>query len=304
MSLTHQKLANKSNLARHSAIIIAVAAVSLPAIAFADSRTSDTPITQFTPGDYLVMRGGDSANSDAPGATDFNGEVNSYIDEYSQSGYYVGTLALPTMTLPGGNTSEHQGALNISPNGQWIAFAGYDPNPTAVDPTGSPAGPNVHASDGTETVYLGEVNLQQGPSSLNTSTTLPGSESFPNNLTGQYIHSAITVDGNEFYVGGKYNETASGNLQSSDTGLLYVNGTGASSTDTVLEGGTDWRNILIFNNQLYGATGSSSIRDPWSLRNRHRAPNLKQPGSRAQYHHQLFRRTVRLLAVARRRPDV
>jgi autotransporter-associated beta strand protein len=230
---------------RSLAVVVAAAGVSLPALARAD-----VPITQFTPGDYLIMRGGDPTNPDGPSDPDYGGEVNAYIDEYSQAGYYVGTLDLPQMTLPGGSASSHEGNLNISPNGQWIAFAGYDP-------TQSPVGITPHNSDGTENAVLGEVNLAQGPSSLNASTILPGSTS--NSLTGQYVHSAMTIDGNEFYVGAKYIDTAGGKLQTSDTGLVYVSGTGTSSTDTVLEGGTDWRNILAFNGQLYGATGSSSV---------------------------------------------
>ncbi|HEY1923316.1 MAG TPA: dockerin type I domain-containing protein [Tepidisphaeraceae bacterium] len=235
-------------------LFAAASAVALPVLALADSRTTDTPIVQFTPGDYLVMRGGDPANSDASNAPDYNGQVNAYIDEYSQAGYYVGTLALPQMTLPGGNTSSHEGGLNISPNGQWIAFAGYDP-------VQNPAGTTSHPVDGTANALVGEVNLTTGPSSLNTSTTIPG-DTTPfsgNSLTGQYVHSAMTIDGNEFYVGEKYTFTSDGALQTNDTGLLYISGTGASATKTVLEGGTDWRNILIFNGQLYGGAGSSSV---------------------------------------------
>jgi autotransporter-associated beta strand protein len=230
-------------------------------LALADSRTTDTPIVQFTPGDFLVMRGGDSTNPDNPGAPDYGGEVNCYIDEYSQAGYYVGTLDLPEMTLPGGGgNSLHEGNLDISPNGQWVAFAGYDPQTAGSSDVASPVGPTEHPQDGTETGVIGEINLAAGPSSLNASTLLLGSSNFPNNLTGQFVHSAMTIDGNEFYIGGKYNETDKGGSPSnSDTGLIYINGVGPNATDTVLEGGTDWRNILDFNGQLYGGTGSSSV---------------------------------------------
>jgi hypothetical protein len=134
-----------------SAVVAAAAAVSLPVLALAD-----TPVSQFTPGDYLIMRGGDSAN---PNGLNFNGEVNAYIDEYSQAGYYVGTVVLPAMTLPGANVSSHEGNLNISPNGQWIAFAGYDPSTDGPGTTASPVGNTPHSTSGTQSAVIGEVNL-------------------------------------------------------------------------------------------------------------------------------------------------
>ncbi|MGA2232563.1 MAG: hypothetical protein ABSH22_16830, partial [Tepidisphaeraceae bacterium] len=183
----------KRSLYNWTALVAAASAVSLPSMVRADA-----PIVQFTPGDYLVMRGGDVNNSDGETGADFGGEVNTYIDEYSQSGYYVGTLAVPEMTLPGANASSHEGNLDISPNGQWIAFAGYDP-------VQNPPGTTPHNTDGTENALLGEVNLLSGPASLNASTVISGSENFPNSLTGQYVHAALTINGSEFYVGGKYN---------------------------------------------------------------------------------------------------
>ncbi len=57
------------------------ALTSLPALA-------DTPITQFTPGFLVVLRGGDASNPDTATSTN---EVAVYLDEYTPSGTYVGT---------------------------------------------------------------------------------------------------------------------------------------------------------------------------------------------------------------------
>jgi hypothetical protein len=80
--------------------------------------------------------------------------------------------------------------------------------------------------------------------SLDTSTTIT-----PAQGTGQFIRGAASIDGNEFWVAGK-NPT---------NGIKYVSGTGASATVTGLQDTTDWRELVIGNNTLYGGTGSSSV---------------------------------------------
>jgi hypothetical protein len=190
----------KSKRPIRPAVIAAAVAAAIPAFALAD-----TPITQFTPGDYLILRGGDTTVNDG---TNFMGEVNMYLDEYSQSGYYVGTLDLPNMTLPGEGLSNHEGMIDISPNGQWVSFVGYDANTDGTGTTASPAGQPItptttetipRAVDGTESAIIGEANLTQGPSSLNLSTTIAGNNlGNGTSLTGTYVRSAITEDGNEF----------------------------------------------------------------------------------------------------------
>ena len=80
--------------------------------------------------------------------------------------------------------------------------------------------------------------------SLNTSTQI-----LPSQNTGQFIRDVATVNGTSFYVAAK----------NPSDGLEYVTSSGASATVTVLENSTDWRDVIIGNNRLYGGTGSSSV---------------------------------------------
>lgn len=85
-------------------------------------------------------------------------------------------------------------------------------------------------------------------------------------MTGQYTHGTLSVNGNQFYLAGKYETASNGAIWNSATagsqdsvGLQYVSGVGAGATVTTLQGGTDWRNLTIYNSTLYGSTGSSSV---------------------------------------------
>ncbi len=88
---------------------------------------ADNPITNFTPGDLVVLRGGDATNPDTTSTTN---QVSLYLDEYTTSGTYVGTMNVPSsganaLTLPGIGDFQHNGVLNLSTNGQLLTFAGY-----------------------------------------------------------------------------------------------------------------------------------------------------------------------------------
>jgi hypothetical protein len=90
--------------------------------------------------------------------------------------------------------------------------------------------------------------------------------------TSPYIRGAYTNDGKEFYTFGKY--PASG--ATSNGGLAYVTGTGATATTTTIEGFADWRDIIAVNGQLYGGTGSSSVgtHGPYQISNGEPTTNL------------------------------
>ncbi|HEY4310892.1 MAG TPA: dockerin type I domain-containing protein [Pirellulales bacterium] len=201
----------------------------------------NTPITKFTPGDLVVMRGGDATHSENDYAT---GEVPMYLDEYTPTGSYVGTYAIPTdvMTLPGIGLASHEGHLNISGNGQYIDFAGYqqpvDPN-TARVTDGSGMGPYYQ---------IGQVST----SGVFSHTALNATVASP-----QYLRAAYSNDGSEMWVASKYNGPPG---QGFGGGLEYVANFGTSgATTTALQGNTDWRNVQIAGGQLYGGTGSSSV---------------------------------------------
>jgi hypothetical protein len=230
-----------------AAVTLAIAA-GLASIARAGPvPVSTTTITSFTPGDLVVMRGGDGTNSQN---IDSNGEVSAYLDEYTRAGAYVGTVALPDsganqFTLPGSAITSHEGQLNLSPNGQFLTFAGYETDDNATNAGGNlvPSGSGDNSSDR----IIGEVGASV--SSLSTNTIV-------NAYPGSIIRGAETVNGTDFWSYGKYVITQSGD---NFGGLQYVAGTGGSATTTPLLPGDDWRQIQIVNGQMYGGTGSSSV---------------------------------------------
>jgi hypothetical protein len=89
----------------------------------------------FTAGNIAVMRGGDVNSVNSTTSSAFaSGEVPAYLDEYSinvvgttATASYVGSFAIPVnaLTLPGNFVASHEGRLEISGNGQYLSFAGY-----------------------------------------------------------------------------------------------------------------------------------------------------------------------------------
>jgi PEP-CTERM motif len=232
---------------RFSALAAFVAAMMV-----ATSALADTPITSFTPGDLVVLRGGDATHSNNSAAPDASGEVPTYLDEYTPNGTYAGTITVPGLTLPGQTASSHEGGLNLSANGQFLIFGGYD----------TPAGATPHAVDGTENNVIARIGVTAA--SLNTSTIIAGAAT-PNSVTsktGQFLRAVNSVDGNNFYVANKFLTSANGANVGTSTdgaGILYVTGVGSGATAQTLQPGVDWRSLVITNNTLYGGTGSSSV---------------------------------------------
>ena len=221
--------------------LVATIAVSASLIPARCATAQNTPIASFTPGDLIVMRGGDASHSQQDYST---GEVPAYLDEYTPSGTYVGTYAIPTavMTLPGIGLDSHEGHLNVSGNGQYIDFAGYQ---QAVDPNNS----RVTDGRGTGDYYqVGQVSL----SGAFTHTALDTSQAAP-----QYLRAAYSTDGTQMWVADKYNGPPG---QGFGGGLQYISNFGTpTAVTTALQGNTDWRNIQVVGGQLYGGTGSSSV---------------------------------------------
>lgn len=236
--------------------------VSTAAAAGMSSMVSaDTPITNFTPGDVVVLRGGDATNPDVATSTN---QVSVYLDEYapvvSNPGTssetinytYAGTLDVPSsgpnaLTIPAIGDFQHDGVLNVSTNGNLLTFAGYQVPAGSADAFAQTTGTY-------DQPVIGVVG--NSASSLNTSTVVDSYGGFSNiNSSNPYIRGAYTNDGSAFWTFGKY--PASG--ATADGGLAYVTGTGATATTTTVEGFADWRDIVIANGQLYGGTGSSSV---------------------------------------------
>src|SRR5436190_21488463 len=195
----------------------------------------------FTGGSIVVMRGGD-ANS--PQATFGNGEVPAYIDEYSinivgttATATFLGSSAIPVsvLTLPGITANSHEGRLEISGNGQFLDFGGYQQSVSATVPRVI----NNSGAGGYYQVGQLKVDATLSDSSIDTAIAKP-----------QFVRGAYSIDGTQAWAASK-NPTG---------GLEYISNFGTGSAATVqLQSTTDWRDIKINAGQLYGGTGSSSV---------------------------------------------
>jgi len=201
------------------------------------AHAQTTPITSFTPGDLIVMRGGDATHSQL----DYSfGQVAAYLDEYTPAGTYVGTYAIPAdvLTLPGISMNSHEGHLTLSGNGGFINFAGYK---ESVNPEFA----RVTDGSGTGDYYqVGQVSLAGvfTHSSLNALVSAP-----------QFMRAAFSNDGTQAWVASKYVGGGNG-------GLEYIANFGTpGATTTALQYNTDWRTVQVVGGQLYGGTGSSSV---------------------------------------------
>src|SRR4029078_5337169 len=104
-----------------------------------------------------------------------NGEVPAYIDEYSinivgttATATFLGSSAIPTsdLTLPGITANSHEGRLEISGNGQFLDFGGYQQSVSATVP-------RVSNNSGTGSYYQG------------------GQLKFDGTLTNSFVDTAI-----------------------------------------------------------------------------------------------------------------
>jgi PEP-CTERM motif len=230
---------HRTTSSRLSILTAAVAALGIGSFVRAD-----VTISNFTPGDLVVLRGGDATNPDTTASAN---QVAVYLDEYTTAGNYVGTMDVPStgpnaLTIPGIGDFEHQGVLSNSTDGNYLSFAGYNV------PVGSP---NANTAGGADQPVIGVVG--NSASTLSTSTVV---NSYGPGSANPFIRGAITNGGADenslnYWTFGKF--AASG--ATSNGGLAYVSG----GTTTTVEGFADWRDIINANGQMYGGTGSSSV---------------------------------------------
>ncbi|MFN0293658.1 FG-GAP-like repeat-containing protein [Pedobacter helvus] len=186
----------------------------------------------FTPGNLLVVRVGD-------GVSDLSANAQKvYLDEYTPGGVLVNTVEIPTVAngsnhafVIGGNTATSHGAGNLSPNGQYLALAGYN----AVPETALASLQDVV----TKRVFAIISNGATQPV-INTTTALT--------IANGDNRTAITTDGNAIWFGGTSQGVQYTTLGS--TTSVQVSATPSPTRGT----------LSIFNGQLYQSTNQNPYR--------------------------------------------
>ena len=193
------------------------------------------PLTGFAAGNIVTLRVGETAG---PALSNASSPI--FLDEYTTSGTFVKSVALPfavnllnlnrRFSMSGTATSE--GYLNLSPDGQYLTFAGYDAAPGVTGIASTPSS--------TTNRIVARVS-QNG--TINTTTRINDGYDANN------IRSAATVDGSGFWTGGPGGATGG-------TRYMPLGNTGTSTqvSSTV----TNTRGTAIYNSQLYSSASSGS----------------------------------------------
>ena len=189
----------------------------------------------FNSANILTLRVGESSGSALSSTS-----VPIFIDEYTTAGSFVQSVPMPfavgalgtnnrRFTMSGSATSE--GYLNLSPDGQFLTFAGYDALP----------GVSSIATTAASTTNRVVARIKSD-ASINTTTRIN------DGYDGNNIRSAATVDGNSFWTGGA--GTGGG------TRYMTLGNTGTSTqvSSTI----TNTRGTAIYNSQLYNTSQSGS----------------------------------------------
>lgn len=191
----------------------------------------------FTAGNILTLRVGESSGSALSSTS-----APIFMDEYTTTGTFVQSVAMPfslnalgtnnrRFTMSGSSTSE--GYLNLSPDGQFLTFGGYDAAPGIASITSTPSATTNRI-----------VARVMHDASINTTTRIADGYDANN------IRSAATVTGDAFWTGGPGG--ASG-------GTRYVPlGNGLTATTQISSTITNTRGTAIYNSQLYVSAQSGS----------------------------------------------
>jgi hypothetical protein len=186
----------------------------------------------FTSGNILTLRVGEVG-----GTTLTTNSAPVFIDEYTTTGTLVQSIPMPFVTS-GSNrkftmsgTSTTEGFLNLSPDGQYLTFGGYDNIPGVS---------GISSTTATATNRIVARVTQNG--TINTSTRIS------DGYDGNSIRSAATVDGSAFWTGGA----------GTGGGTRYV-ALGASTSTQVSTTTVNTRGTAIYNSQLYSSAQSGNI---------------------------------------------
>ena len=208
-----------------------------------------------SPGNVVVFRAGSGSNALG------NTGNNVFLDEYTTAGSLVQSIAINStgtgtkLVVAGNSTAE--GGLTISPDGQWIGFAGYNSGTGAPSSLSSSSVPRV----------AGLLNTTTGSYSLTVMGTW---------FSGNSPRSAVSTDGNKIFASGGGNGLVYGTADGSATfqsisGTLATNlrwlgayGTSASGTSLFVSAATvTWPTVGVYGgNPLVTATATSLTAQP------------------------------------------
>jgi hypothetical protein len=179
----------------------------------------------FTPGDLVIYRVGDGTGP----LVNTGNPV--FLDEYTTAGVLVQSVAVPTAAVGGNNpliasgTATSEGQLNLSPDGQFLSFTGYNATPGNTTPLANSSSAAINR----------DVGIVNASGVINTSTSLNDFSSSNN------PRAAVTTDGVNVWVGG-----ATGGVRFTTTG-----GTTSTQLSTTV---TNVRDVSIFGGQLDAST--------------------------------------------------
>jgi hypothetical protein len=186
-----------------------------------------TAQVSFTPGNIVVYRVGTGV------ANLTNASTPVFLDEYTSSGTLVQSIAMPIavsgsnkiLTAAGNGISE--GLLNLSVNGQYLVFTGYN---IAVGTSGVGG-----SASSTRPRCIGIVKYD---ATINTSTSLTDLSS------GGPVRSAISTNGTDIWACGGGGIGGTG-------GVRYTAAGSATSTQLHATAPTNLRSICMASGQLY-----------------------------------------------------
>ncbi|HMQ04014.1 MAG TPA: Ig-like domain repeat protein [Pyrinomonadaceae bacterium] len=190
----------------------------------------DVPMASFVPGNLVIFRVGTGAMGLNTNATPV------FLDEYTTTGTFVQSIAMPT-TVSGANkrltasgTATSEGCLSRSPDGRYVALAGYD----AAVGTGSITTANASSINRV-------IGLVDHTGAFDTTTA------FADNVNLGNARGAATLDGSNIWL-------ATGN-----NSVRYSPLGGTTSTQ-LSTGLTNVRCVQIFDGQLYVSAATGAFR--------------------------------------------
>ena len=214
-----------------------------PTSTLTPTATSTATPAPFTAGNIVVYRVGDGAGS----LVQTGNPV--FIDEYTPSGVFVQTVALPTSTSGSnkplvaqggtGNGSAVEGLIATSTDGQYVVLTGYD---TTLPGPGTLSGTDCSAVPRT-------VGVVKYDGTVDTSTALTDLACKSN------VRAVTSTDGTDLWVSGNQGS----GTPAANGGARYT--TRGSATSTQLNAtDTNMRQVQIFGGQLYGAVNGSAVK--------------------------------------------